>query len=77
MARIEIRLVRHTGSYDFTQITIYLPREQFRRIVAKYPDRVQGWGFSHWNHPFVFVLGQLIDCRCLIELTTITTAHAK
>ena len=67
----------HTGSYVFAQITMYLPQRQFRRIVTKYPDRTQGWGFSHWNHLLVLMFGQLIGCRSLRELTDITTAHAK
>ena len=67
----------HTGSYVFAQITMYLPQRQFRRIVAKYPDRTQGWGFSHWNHLLVLMFGQLIGCRSHRELTDITTAHAK
>ena len=67
----------HTGSYVFAQITMYLPQRQFRRIVAKYPNRTQGWGFSHWNHLLVLMFGQLIGCRSLRELTDITTAHAK
>ena len=67
----------HTGSYVFAQITMYLPQRQFRRIVAKYPDRTHGWGFSHWNHLLVLMFGQLIGCRSLRELTDITTAHAK
>ena len=67
----------HTGSYVFAQITMYLSQRQFRRIVAKYPDRTQGWGFSHWNHLLVLMFGQLIGCRSLRELTDITTAHAK
>ena len=67
----------HTRSYVFAQITMYLPQRQFRRIAAKYPDRTQGWGFSHWNHLLVLMFGQLIGCRSLRELTDITTAHAK
>ena len=67
----------HIGHYVFTQITMFLPQRQFRRIVARYPDRTQGWGFSHWNHLLVLMFGQLMGCRSLRELTDITTAHAK
>lgn len=67
----------HIGHYVFTQITMFLSQRQFRRIVARYPDRTQGWGFSHWNHLLVLMFGQLMGCRSLRELTDITTAHAK
>lgn len=67
----------HTRCYVFAQITIYWPQRQFRRIAAKYPDRTQGWGFSHWNHLLVLMFGQLIACRSIRQLTDITTAHAK
>jgi len=67
----------HTGHYIFTQITVYLPQRQFRRIVKKYPDKTEGWNFSHWNHLLVLMFGQLLGCGSLRELTDITTAHAK
>lgn len=67
----------HTGHYVFTQITIFLPQRQFRRIVARCPDRTQGWSFSHWSHLLVLMFGQLTGCRSLRELTDITTTHAK
>lgn len=67
----------HIGHYVFTQITMFLPQRQFRRIVARYPDRTEGWSFSHWNHLLVLMFGQLMGCRSLWELTDITTAHAK
>ena len=66
-----------TGQYVFTQLTHFLPQRQFRRIVAKYPDRTQGWGFSHWNHLLVVMYGQLDGCNSLRELTDITSALAK
>lgn len=67
----------HTGQYVFAQITLFLPQRQFRRIVSKYRDRTEGWGFSHWSHLLVLMFGQLIGCGSLRELTDITTAHAK
>lgn len=67
----------HTGQYVFAQITLFLPQRQFRRIVSKYRDRTEGWGFSRWSHLLVLMFGQLIGCGSLRELTDITTAHAK
>lgn len=67
----------HTGQYVFAQITLFLPQRQFRRIVSKYRDRTEGWGFSHWSHLLVLMFGQLIGCGSLRELTDITTAYAK
>ena len=57
----------HTGQYVFAQITLFLPQRQFRRIVSKYRDRTEGWGFSHWSHMLVLMFGQLIGCGSLRE----------
>ena len=67
----------YNGRYVFTQITMYLPQRQFRRIASKFNDRTQNWSFSHWNHLLVLIFGQLLGCGTLRELTDITTAHAK
>lgn len=67
----------YDGRYVFTQITMYLPQRQFRRIVSKFNDRTQNWSFSHWNHLLVLIFGQLLGCGTLRELTDITTAHTK
>ena len=67
----------YDGRYVFTQITMYLPQRQFRRIVSKFNDRTQNWSLSHWNHLLVLIFGQLLGCGTLRELTDITTAHAK
>lgn len=67
----------YDGRYVFTQITVYLPQRQFRRIVSKFNDRTRNWGFSHWNHLLVLIFGQLLGCGTLRELTDITAAHAK
>lgn len=67
----------YDGRYVFTQITMYLPQRQFRRIVSKFNDRTHNWSFSHWNHLLVLIFGQLLGCGTLRELTDITTAHTK
>ena len=67
----------HIGTFVFAQIVQFLPQRQFRRILAKYNDRTQGWAMSHWNHLLVLMFGQLMGCGSLRELTDITIAHAK
>lgn len=67
----------YDGRYVFTQITMYLPQRQFRRIVYKFNDRTQNWRFSHWKYLLVLIFGQLLGCSTLRELTDITSAHAK
>ena len=67
----------HIGKYVFAQITQFLPQRHFRRILTKYDDRTKGWSFSHWSHMLVLMVGQLMGCGTLRELTDITTAHGK
>ena len=67
----------NTGQYIFVQITRFLPKRHFERLVQRHPDRTTEWGLSHWNHLLVLMFGQLLGCRSLRELTDITTAHAK
>ena len=67
----------HIGKFVFAQIAQFLPQRQFRRILAKYNDRTNGWSMSHWNHLLVLMFGQLTNCSTLRELTDITTAHGK
>ena len=67
----------HFGQYVFTQITSFLPKRYFERLVAKSGDRTRNWTPSHWSQLLVLMFGQLMGCRGLRELTDITTAHAK
>ena len=67
----------YNGRYVFTQITMYLPQRQFRRIVSKFNDSAQNLSLSHWNHLLVLIFGQLLGCGTLRELKDITIAHAK
>ncbi len=67
----------HIETFVFALIIQFLPQRQFRRILARYNDRTQGWAMSHWNHSLVLMFGQLIGCGSLRELTDITIAHGK
>lgn len=67
----------HFGQYVFTQMTSFLPKRYFERLVAKSSDRTRNWTPSHWSQLLVLMFGQLIGCKGLRELTDITTAHGK
>lgn len=66
----------HSGHYVFAQITKFLPKRFFERLVLKFDDRTRGWSLTHWNHLLVLMFGQLLGCRSLREITDITVAHA-
>lgn len=59
------------------QITRFLPKRKFERLVEKYNDRTRDWSLSHWSQLLVLMFGQFLGCRSLRELTDITTAHGK
>ena len=67
----------HIGQYVFTQMTNFLPKRYFERLVTESGDRTKGWTPSHWSHMLVLMFGQLLGCSSLRELTDITTAHGK
>ena len=60
----------HTGSYVFAQISKFLPKRYFERLVDECHDRTKGWSLSHWSHMLVLMFGQLLGCSSLRELTT-------
>ena len=68
----------YSGKYVFSQITGFLPKRYFERLVMKTcNDRTQGWSLTYWNQMLVLMFGQLDGCNSLRELTDITTAHAN
>jgi len=68
----------NSGKYIFSQITDFLPKRYFERLVMMISnDKTQGWNLTHWNQMLVLMFGQLDGCNSLRELTDITTAHAK
>lgn len=68
----------NSGKYIFSQITDFLPKRYFERLVMTInADRTQSWNLTYWNQLLVLMFGQLDGCNSLRELTDITTAHAK
>lgn len=67
----------HQGKYIFSQITDFLPKRKFERIVEEHPDNTTRWQLTYWNHLLVLIFGQLQGCASLRELTDITVAHGK
>jgi hypothetical protein len=66
------------GRYIFSQITDFLPKRYFERLIdAKSDDKTQRWDLTYWNQMLVLMFGQLDGCNSLRELTDITTAHAN
>lgn len=63
------------GKYIFSQITDFLPKCYFDRLVMKSIDKTKDWSLSAWNQLLVLMYGQLNGCKSLRELTDITTAH--
>lgn len=68
----------NSGKYVFSQITDFLPKRYFERLVMAIPnDRTQRWNLTYWNQLLVLIFGQLDGCNSLRELTDITTVHAR
>jgi len=68
----------NSGKYLFSQITDFLPKRYFERLVmTRCNDRTQRWDLTYWNQMLVLMFGQLDGCNSLRELIDITTAHAK
>lgn len=76
-SKLQNRAFMNLGQYIFVQITRFLPKRKFERLVEKYNDRTRGWILSHWSQLLVLMFGQLLGCRSLRELKDITMAHAK
>jgi hypothetical protein len=68
----------NSGKYVFSQITDFLPKRYFERLVMTIcNDRAQGWNLTYWNQVLVLMFGQLDGCNSLRELTDINTAHVN
>lgn len=68
----------NSGKYIFSQITDFLPKRYFEKLVMKAGnDRTKRWNLTYWNQMLVLIFGQLDGCNSLRELTDITTAHAN
>ena len=63
----------NSGKYLFSQITDFLPKRYFERLVmTRCNDRTQRWDLTYWNQMLVLMFGQLDGCNSLRELTDIT-----
>ena len=54
------------GRYIFSQVTDFLPKRYFERLVeAKTDDKTQRWDLTYWNQLLVLMFGQLDFCSRL------------
>ena len=60
--------------YVFSQMTSFLPKRYFERLVEKSNDRTKSWSINFWNQLLVLIFDQLDGCNSLRELTDITIA---
>lgn len=66
----------NTGKYVFSQLTAFLPRRVFDRIVTKYNGNKYVRHFTCWNQLLCMVFGQLTNRESLRDLITIIEAHS-
>lgn len=65
----------HNKSYVFAQLTLFLNRSKFNRIVAKYHGDSYIKHFSCWNQLKVLMFGQLSRRDSLRDLIVAVEAH--
>jgi hypothetical protein len=63
------------GKYVFSQLTEFLPRRIFDRIVAKHNGNRYVRHFTCWNQLLCMVFGQLTTRDSLRDLITVIEAH--
>lgn len=62
--------------YIFTQLTSYLPKDIFDRLVKKYDGNSYVKSFTCWNHLLVMIWAQLTSRRSLRDIETSLRAHS-
>lgn len=72
----------NAGRYIFSQITDFLPKRKFERIMSSRAkkdihDKTAAWQLSYWGQLLVLIYGQLNGCRSLRELCVILAAHNR
>lgn len=72
----------NAGRYIFSQITDYLPKRYFERLMIdrhkhNTTDGTEEWQLSYWGHLLILIFGQLLGCRSLRELCAISVAHGR
>ena len=65
----------NAGKYVFSQLTVFLPRRVFDRIVTKHNGNKYVRHFTCWNQLLCMVFGQLTNRESLRDLITIIEAH--
>jgi hypothetical protein len=65
----------HKDKYVFAQLTQFLDRSKFNRIVAKYQGDRYIKSFSCWNQLLVMMFGQLSNREGLRDLIVALEAH--
>jgi hypothetical protein len=63
------------GKYIFTQLTDFLPRRMFHRIVEKYNGNKYVKSFTCWNQMLCMVFGQLTSRESMRDLMMSLEAH--
>jgi len=63
------------GKYIFTQLTDFLPRRVFHRIVEKYSGNKYVKSFTCWNQMLCMVFGQLTSRESMRDLMMSLEAH--
>lgn len=63
------------GKYIFTQLTDFLPRRVFHRIVEKYNGNKYVKSFTCWNQMLCMVFGQLTSRESMRDLMMSLEAH--
>lgn len=61
--------------YVFTQITDFLNRSKFNRIVAKYSGDRYIKSYSYWNQLLTLIFGQIGRCSSLRDCVIALQAH--
>ena len=64
------------GKYVFSQLTEFLPRRIFDRLVAKHNGNKYVKHFTCWNQLLCMVFGQLTTRDSLRDLITVIEAHS-
>ncbi|SDB75758.1 protein of unknown function, partial [Bacteroides ovatus] len=63
--------------YVFAQLTAFLNRSKFNRIVAKYDGDKYVKFFTCWNQLLTLMFGQLCNRESLRDLIVAIEAHAN
>ena len=62
--------------YIFTQLTAFLPKDVFDRLVGKYNGNAGVKNYSCWNHLLVMLWAQLTSRRSLRDIESSLRVHA-